>query len=180
MLQIQTLAQTYEKLSTGEDFRVGIGEFMNSFFLYYVKGRQDLLDDIPQVGDNITDEQRPWLAFVAGAAEYLAERYKLICPEWAKNPDYALKEQWYTPACEVFPGLKAQFQETSPEPFRKRNVFCGDHIFSNTHRSSREPGSFQDMQRRRKEMLKHMPPEERERFLARYNRNVPKRMRISA
>jgi hypothetical protein len=180
-LQIQTLAQTYEKLSGGEDFRESIGEFMNAFFLHAVKQRQQLLDDAPCFQEEaLTDQQRSWLAFVAGSAEYLARRYKLRCPEWAMNQAHCLPEPWFPPACEVFPGLKEEFLESTPEPFRKRNVFCGDHIFSNPHRSSREPGSIYDLRQRRQAMLKEMSPEEREAFLARYNKRVAKHMRISA
>lgn len=178
--EMQTLAMTYDELASGkEEFRVAVGNFMNAFFLYYIDARQELLDDPIQMPENPTAEQHGRAAFCAGAAEYLARRYDLQCPSWALNPRYVLAEPWYHPACEAFPGLRASFQETSPEPFRRRNVYCSDRVFSNPHPSSREPGDFQDMQRRRLEMLMMMEPAERDAYIADYNSYMPAALHIS-
>jgi hypothetical protein len=176
---MQTLAMAYEELAAGkEEFRVAVGNFMNAFFLYYTEERQALLDTPIQVPEHPNEEQRGWAAFCAGAAEYLAERYDLRCPAWARDPAYALAEPWYHPACEAFPGLRASFQRTTPEPFRRRNVFCSDRVFSNPHPSSREPGDFLDLQRKRMEMLMQMPQDEREAYIADYNSYMPKALHI--
>ena len=174
----QTLAMAYAQLASGkEDFRVAIGNFMNAFFLYYVDSRQSLINDPIQIPENPTDEQRGWAAFCAGAAEYLARHYDLQCPTWAHDPVYTLPKPWYI-VPNANQAMREDFQETAPEPFRRRNVFCSDHVFSNTHPSSREPGNLADLQRRRTELLAALPQEEREAYLAAHNAKMSGKPRI--
>ncbi len=178
--EMQTLAMAYDELASGkEGFRVAVGNFMNAFFLYYTGERQKLLDTPLQVPENPTWDQRGWAAFCAGAAEYLAARYELRCPSWAHDPRYTLPEPWHHPACEAFPGLRARFEAETPEPFRRRNVYCGERVFSNPHPSSREPGDLQDLRRRRMEMLALMEPAERDAYIAHYNSSLPRALHIS-
>lgn len=175
----QTLATTYNELASGsEEFRVAVGNFMDDFFMYYTDERQDLLDDPIQVPESPTWEQRGWAAFCAGAAEYLAERYDLRCPAWALNPAYTMPEPWYI-IPEANQALRTDFHATAPAAFRKRNVFCSNRVFSNPHPSSREPGDFHDLRRRRMEMLAAMEPAEREAYIADYNSYMPKALHIS-
>ncbi len=69
--------------------------------------------------------------------------------------------------------LLAEFQATTPEPFKKRNVLCGATIFTNAHRSSREPGNWKDRRRALKATLAHVPEAERAAFITDYNARVP-------
>ena len=176
--KIQTLAMAYEELASGkEGFRVAVGNFMNAFFLYGVEDRQRLLDDPIRLPENPTEEQRGWAAFCAGAAEYLASRYDLQCPAWAHDPNYSMPEAWYI-VPNASQAMREDFEQTAPEPFRRRNVFCSDHVFSNAHPSSREPGNLADVERRRAEILEALPQAEREAYLAAHKAKMSGKPRI--
>lgn len=174
----QTLSMAYDELASGkEGFRVAVGNFTNAFFLYYVDSRQGLINDPIQMPENPTEEQRGWAAFCASAAEYLASRYGLQCPAWAHDPMYILPNPWYT-VSNANPAMRRHFQKTAPEAFRRRNVFCDDHVFSNTHPSSREPGNLADLRRRRMEILAALPQAEREAYFAAHNAKMSGKPRI--
>jgi hypothetical protein len=74
--------------------------------------------------------------------------------------------------------MRRHFHRTAPEAFRRRNVFCDDHVFSNAHPSSREPGNLEDLQRRRMAVLTELPQEEREAYLAAHNAKMVGKPRI--
>ena len=167
ILQTQTLARAYAELISEEvgAERSSIGDFVDEFFRYAVEERQLLLDSPLQIPEHPTDDQLGWAAFCAGAAEYLAERYHLTCPDWALDQAYTLTELWYHPASRAFPALKTYFQETAPEPFRRRNVFCSDRVFTNPYASSDEPGTLADLHQRRMLLLTELPEDERKAYL---------------
>lgn len=180
---IHTLAQAYQGLCEGEGFRIAVGNFMNEFFLYHCtkRERQTLLDPPIQMPESPTEEQRQWAAFCAGAAEYLAKRYQLSCPNWAMDEAYVLPSPWYvSPIAINTPARQAKLAQVTPEPWRRRNVFCSRRIFTNPHPSSKEPGNHKELLQHRQQMLDQMSPEKRAAYIEEYNARVPKWMRIPA
>lgn len=182
-IEIQTLARAYQELCAGEEFRIAIGNFMNEFFLYHCKTRerQMLLDTPIQLPEYPTEKQLGWAAFCAGAAEYLARKYKLHCPKWALGQIYTLATPFYvTPAALDTPARRASLEQQTPEPWRRRNVFCSHRIFTNPHPSSKEPGNHKELLQHRQQMLEQMDPEQRAAYIEEYNARVPRWMHIPA
>lgn len=166
--KMQTLARAYHDLATGqEEFRFAIGTFMNAFFMDFTtqEERQRLIDDPLQEENTPTESGRRFAAFCAAAAEYLAERYDLKRPAWADDPAYCLPEPWYT-LPNANSTAREHYQQTTPLAFRRRNVFCGDRVFTNAHPSSKEPGNLRDLHRMREALLATLSPAERETYLA--------------
>jgi hypothetical protein len=101
----------------------------------------------------------------------------LQCPAWAHDPTYRMPEPWYI-VPDANQAMREAFQETAPEPFRRRNVFCSDRVFTNPHPSSKEPGSLADLERRRAEVLAALPQAEREAYLAKHHAKMSGKPRI--
>ena len=88
-----------------------------------------------------------------------------------------MPEPWYS-IPNANPAMRKHFLKTAPEPFRRRNVFCSDHVFSNAHPSSREPGNLAALRRRREEILDALPQAEREAYLEAHNAKMSGKPRI--
>jgi hypothetical protein len=130
---LQTMKETYQEIAQGERPWNALGDFMNYFFCYASDRREDLIKDPIEEPADITPELHQWAVFCAASVEYLSQKYDLPCPNWVKKSSYVLREPW-------FKGLGAQklhvqerLKRETPEPFTKRNIFCGDRIFANKY-----------------------------------------------
>jgi hypothetical protein len=132
--ELQTMQMTYQEITQGVRPWNALGDFMNYFFGYASDRREGLVKDPIQEPANSTPEMHRWAVFCAASVEYLSDRYNLPCPEWVHNPAYqALPEPWYEALGGDKPRIQARLRQETPEPFSKRNIFCGSKVFANKY-----------------------------------------------
>lgn len=70
---------------------------------------------------------RKWGARLAATVEELARRDGIRIPDWVYDPAWQLTWQWYplVPGKDPSPRLRAMLRESTPDGFRRRNVFAG-------------------------------------------------------
>lgn len=127
---LHTLARAYQEICAGEEPWVALGNFLNEWFVYAVKHRAELVAEPPGQLENPTIEQQRWSSFIAASAEYLCQQYNILCPAWVYDNRYQLEVPWYD-AVVVTKNVQVWLEETTPEPFRRRNIYCGDRLFLN-------------------------------------------------
>ena len=88
-----------------------------------------------------------------------------------------MPEAWYI-IPDANAAMRKHFQKTAPEAFRRRNVFCDAHVFSNTHPSSKEPGNLEDLRHRREAVLAALPQSEREAYIFNHTAKMAGKPRI--
>ena len=146
-LQLQTMALTYAEICKGEDPWVALGNFMNDWFDYAKDRRSELVAAPLAIPEKYTEKQLRWALFGAASVEYLCARYNVACPSWVYDPLYTrLPEPWFDAPMAHTPEVRAYLVERTPEPFARRNIYCGNRIFANKyelavqhHRSSSSP-----------------------------------------
>ena len=72
-------------------------------------------------------------AFGAASVEWLCRRYGVPCPSWVYNPAYSLPEPWFDSPGAHKPRVRERLLQQTPEPFARRNVYCGNRIFANKY-----------------------------------------------
>jgi hypothetical protein len=130
---LQTMALTYQEICQGEQPWVALGNFMNDWFDYARDRRADLVAEPIVLPKKPGEEEIRWAAFCAASVEYLCNRYKLACPAWALDPIYTLAEPWFDAPMVQKPEIQAYLMQQTPEPFARRNIYCGDRIFANKY-----------------------------------------------
>ncbi|HEU5376288.1 MAG TPA: hypothetical protein VFV38_12655 [Ktedonobacteraceae bacterium] len=137
--QLQTMAVTYAEICQGESPWVALGNFMNDWFDYARERREQLVSDPLELPDPLTPELQRWAAFCAASVEWFCQQYAVVCPQWAYAPVYALEEPWiYYPLArsqdpEQQKELRERLVQQTPEPFARRNIYCGERMFHNKY-----------------------------------------------
>jgi len=132
-VRLQTVRRSFAEICSGESPWIPLGKFMHQFFGSLSYLRLELMQEPVEPPANPTPEQFQWLVFCAASVDYLCTRYSITCPAWALHPHYTLKEPWYYGIGSDLPRVQEKLRQTTPEPFAKRNVFCGDRVFNNKY-----------------------------------------------
>ncbi|HEY3993986.1 MAG TPA: hypothetical protein VGM01_14055 [Ktedonobacteraceae bacterium] len=130
---IQTMTRAYQQICTGEDPWIALGNFRNAWYGYAKDIRPERAKDPPGLPEPDTEHNRRWRAFRAASVEFLCDRYEVPCPEWVHNPDYALEKSWWHTRHSYSLSIKERLMRTTPAPFTKRNIFCGNRLFQNKY-----------------------------------------------
>lgn len=135
---LYTMAIAYQQIVKGERPWTALGDFMNYWFGYATEQREALVKETITEPEQATPEQHQWAAFCAAAVEYLCLKYALTCPAWVENPTYLLADPWFKGLGAHKPHVQARLRLETPEPFTRRNIFCGDRIFANKYELATE------------------------------------------
>ena len=132
---LHTMALAYQAICQGASPWIPLGMFSHDFFGNFVRRRKTLVSDPIAEPPEVTPELHRWTVFCAASVEYLCQKYGLPCPDWVNHPAYRLAEPWYYTlgSGAEDPEIRAWLEETTPEAFTKRNIYCGDRVWANKY-----------------------------------------------
>ncbi len=130
---LQTISLTYEEICQGEKPWIALGNFMNDWFDYAKDKRSELVVAPLTLPEKATAEQHRWAVFCAASVEWLCQRYNVPCPLWVHDPIFYLPEPWFDSAGAERPDVRQRLIRQTPEPFTRRNIFCGNRMFDNKY-----------------------------------------------
>src|SRR6266852_1607266 len=129
--QLQSMTLTYQEICQGEEPWVALGNFLNDWFDYAKDRRAELVADPIVLPLLPGSEQLRWASFCAASVEYLCEHYIVPCPSWVHHPAYCLPDPWFDALNPQKPQVRERLLRRTPQPFVKRNIYCGDRMFAN-------------------------------------------------
>ena len=128
--QLQTMQRTFEEICQGQDPWIPLGNFMNDWYAYHADRRAELIADSLPDPTTYSPTLHPWATFCAASVEWFCATYQVPCPSWVHSSIYQLPNPWFT---RESMGVRQWLHETTPEPFRRRNIFCGNRMFLNKY-----------------------------------------------
>ena len=131
--RLQTMAVAYAEICQGERPWTALGNFMNDWFGCAKDRREQLVADPLPTPQALTQETHRWAAFIAASVEWLCQKYAVRCPLWVHNPVYVLAETWWYADGIQKLHVRARLLEETPEPFARRNIYCGNRMYNNKY-----------------------------------------------
>ena len=134
--QIHSIANTAAEIYRGEDPWFALGCFLHDWWCDAAAYRQQLIAEPP--APVVTRDGRRWAAFCAAVVEELCARTGFPRPAWTERQDYFLDQPWwyYSQASQ-----RDWLIKTTPEPFKRRNIFVGGNVLDNKYELQRVFGS---------------------------------------
>lgn len=132
-MELQTFRRSYAEIVAGEDPWYSLGIFMHQFFGYYSHRRAELVAEPLDFPEDPTHEQMQWAVFCAASVEHLCRKYGLECPAWSLDERYMLPAPWFYGIGADRPQVQEKLRTRTSEEFTRRNIFCGDRVFSNKY-----------------------------------------------
>ncbi len=134
---IQTMARAYQQICREEaEPWIALGNFRNAWYGYAKDIRWNLVSEPLTAPEQKTEFTRHWAAFCAASAEFLCSRYNIPCPTWVHDPRYVLENPWWHTHHVDSEAIRTMLLQTTPEPFARRNIFCGNRLFQNKYEMS--------------------------------------------
>ena len=130
---LQTMALTYQEIVQGEEPWIALGNFMNDWFAYAKDKRTQLVAEPVILPKEASTDNIYWATFCIAAVEWFCNRYGVSCPSWVHSTSFCLLEPHFDFPCEYKPEVRARLIQETPEPFSRRNIYCGDRMFANKY-----------------------------------------------
>ncbi|HLX41475.1 MAG TPA: hypothetical protein VKR42_13160 [Ktedonobacteraceae bacterium] len=125
---IHPIADVATQIYQGEDPWYALGCFLHDWWGDAVDYRQELVAEPPL--PVATREGKRWAAFCAAVVEELCARTSFPRPAWTERPEYFLEHPWYYYSQA---SQRDWLRSTSPESFKRRNIFVGGSVLDNKY-----------------------------------------------
>lgn len=133
---IHTIAGVTEQIDQGEDPWFALSGFLHDWWCYATEYRRELIREplLPAT----TSEGKQWVAFCAATVEELCLRTAFPSPDWLSQATYILDAPWFVSSPT---SQQEMLLSTTPEPFRRRNVFVSGSVLDNKYELQHTFGS---------------------------------------
>lgn len=125
---IHTIADAVSQVDQGEDPWFALGCFLHDWWCYAADQRQELICVSPS--PTTTLEGKRWAAFFAATVEELCLRISFPSPPWTEQQIYMLETPWFFSPKVI---QHDRLLVTTPEPFRRRNIFVSESVLDNKY-----------------------------------------------
>ena len=130
---LHTMAGAFQEICQGEEPWIALGNFLNDWFDYAKDQRPELVAAPLSLPQDANLYQRRWAAFCAASVDYLCASYSVPCPAWVSLAAYTLPEPWFDAPMAHKSEVRTYLLQQTPEPFTRRNIYCGDRVFANKY-----------------------------------------------